>query len=195
MNDLKNVALFDMDGTLCNHEISLSIEMEKLRSPLEPKFKNLAEKNPKHILNRADLIRKEESWWENLPKFKLGWDILEEVKKLGFHIMILTQGPKSKPMAWSGKMKWLRKYLPGVDVTITRDKGLVYGKILVDDYPEYILRWLKHRKRGLAIMPANKYNKNFKHKNCIRYDGTNLKEIKIALEKVLKRKPKERLNI
>lgn len=194
MVDLQNIALFDMDGTLCDHDLGLFTEMEKLRGPHELPVKSLAEKKiPEYILNRANLIRKQEGWWENLPKFKLGWDVLKEARKLGFKIMILTQGPKAKPLGWSGKIKWLDKNLPKIDVTITRDKGLVYGKVLVDDYPPYILRWLEHRKRGLVIMPANKYNKNFEHPNVIRYDGENLKEVRKALEKALKRKPEERL--
>jgi len=53
--------------------------------------------------------------------------------------MILTQGPKKNPASWSGKKKWIDKNLgQDVDITITRDKGLVYGKVLVDDYPGYI---------------------------------------------------------
>ena len=194
MEDLQNIALFDMDGTLCDHDLGLFLEMEKLRGPNELPVKSLAEKQlPQYLINRAELIRQQESWWENLPRLKLGWDILKEAQKLGFKIMILTQGPKSTPSGWSGKIKWLSKNLPEVDVTITRDKGLVYGKVLVDDYPGYIERWLKNRKRGLVIMPANEYNKNFKHPNVIRYDGRNIKEIKIALKKVLKRKPDEPL--
>jgi 5'-nucleotidase len=194
MKNLQNVALFDMDGTLCDHDLGLFVEMEKLRSPTELPVKSLAERRlPNYLINRANLIRQQESWWENLPRLKLGWDVLKVAQQLGFKIMILTQGPKSKPQGWSGKIKWLSKNLPGVDVTITRDKGLVYGKVLVDDFPGYIERWLEHRKRGLVIMPVNEFNKDFKHSNVIRYDGKNLREVREALKKVLKRKPDEPL--
>ena len=37
--------------------------------------------------------------------------------------------------------QWCQHHLPGVPVTITMDKGLVYGKVLVDDYPPYVERW------------------------------------------------------
>ena len=98
--------------------------------------------------------------------------------------MILTQGPKKNPASWSGKKKWIDKNLgQDVDITITRDKGLVYGKVLVDDYPGYIEKWLQWRERGLVIMPANELNKYFVHPQVIRYDGTNLNEIAIAMEK------------
>ncbi len=194
MENVEQIALFDMDGTLCDHDGALFEELEKLRSPQEEKVYSLQDKiHPEYIINRAKIIREKESWWENMPKFQLGWDILKIAKKEGFKIMILTQGPKTNPASWAGKMKWVAKNLPGTDVTMTRNKGLVYGKILVDDYPEYIERWLKNRPRGLVIMPANKNNLTFKHPNVIRYDGKNLVEIKKAFKAVKKRKAGEAL--
>ena len=126
-----------------------------------------------------------------MPKFKLGWDILEIVKSLGFKIMILTQAPRKNPNAWSGKKICIDKHFgEDFDVTLTRNKGLVYGKILVDDFPGYIEKWLEWRKRGLVIMPANESNKDFKNPQVIRYDGTNLDEVKKAVEEI-KRKTLE----
>lgn len=192
--DTENIALFDMDGTLCDHDKALFSELEKLRNPSEEKVYSLHSRiYPDYIKARANLIRQQESWWENLPKLKLGWDILKIAKEQGFKIMILTQGPKDKPAGWSGKMKWISKNLPDVDVTITRDKGLVYGKILVDDYPKYILKWLEHRPRGLVIMPANSLNKTFQHPNVIRYDGKNIEKVKETLIKIKNRKAGEKL--
>lgn len=102
--------------------------------------------------------------------------------------MILTQGPRKNPASWSGKKRWIDKNLgENVDITITRDKGLVYGKIFVDDYPGYLKRWLEWRPRGLAIMPVNKENKDFKHPNVISYDGTNLEEVKKAMQLIKER--------
>ena len=141
---------------------------------------------------RADLIQSSESWWESLPKLQIGWDVLKLAKEIGFRIMILTQGPRRNPASWSGKKKWIDKNLgPDVDVTITRDKGLVYGKVLVDDYPVYIKEWLNWRKRGLVIMPANEQNKDFSHPQVIRYDGTNLEQVKRAMIKAFNRKSME----
>jgi hypothetical protein len=181
----RDIALFDMDGTLCDYDKGLFEELEKLRSPEEPEVHPPIRSDfPEHVKNRADLIRKSGKWWENLEKFKLGWDVLEIAKELGFGIMILTQGPRKNPSSWSGKKIWIDKNLgKDVDITITRDKGLVYGKVLVDDFPGYVGRWLEWRKRGLVIMPANKGNKDFKHPQVIRYDGTNLDEVREALQK------------
>jgi hypothetical protein len=82
---------------------------------------------------------------------------------------------------------------PDVDITITRDKGLVYGLVLVDDWPKYILRWLKWRPRGLVIMPASTSNEKFKHPQVIRYDGSreSFDQVDTAMRKVLVRKPRE----
>ena len=107
--------------------------------------------------------------------------------------MILTQGPRRVPEAWSGKKEWIDANLGDVDVTITRDKGLVYGKVLVDDYPKYAERWLEHRPRGLVIMPEHKYNKGYSHPNVVRYDGSNLDEVREVLTRVKTRQPRESL--
>ena len=183
-----NIALFDMDGTLCDYTTALFESLEKIRSPSEPIYdKHVTDDSPQHIRNRTNLIRQSESWWENLPKFQLGWDILEVAKKLDFHIMILTQGPRSNPSSWSGKKKWIDRNLGrDMDITITRNKSLVYGKVLVDDWPEYIEGWLRWRTRGLVIMPASKMNCNFVHKQVIRYDGSNIDQVADAMEQVLK---------
>ena len=182
---IENIALFDMDGTLCDYDKALLEKLEVLRSPHEPVFKlPLRDNAPNCIKERADLIRASEKWWEELPKFKLGRDILEAARELEYRIVILTPGPRRNPASWSGKKKWIDKNLgPDVDITMTRDKGLVYGKVLVDDFPEYIERWLKWRKRGLVIMPANEGNKDYHHPQVIRYNGSNLSEVKSAMEK------------
>lgn len=179
----EDIALFDMDGTLCDYEKGLREKLEELRSPEEPPYNlPVRDNSPKHIRNRANLIRSAESWWENLPALELGWDILKVAKDLDFRIMILTQGPKSNPAAWSGKKKWIDKNLGReVDITITRDKGLVYGKVLVDDFPEYAERWLTWRRRGLVIIPANSTNQEYRNQQVIRYDGKNLLEVERAM--------------
>ncbi len=191
--EIEKVALFDLDGTLCDHDWGLANSLNSLRSP-EEKIYDSARGAPEYIKNRTDLIRASSSWWENLEKFRLGWDVLDIAKELEFNIMILTQGPRKNPDAWAGKKKWIDKNLgPDTDMTITRDKGLVYGKVLVDDYPGYVDRWLSWRERGLVIMPANEENKDYKHPQVIRYDGTNLEQVRDAMEKARDRKRGEDL--
>ena len=86
-------------------------------------------------------------------------------------------------MAWGEKLEWCRLHLPeDVQVTLTEDKGLVYGRVLVDDWPPYVLRWLEWRKRGLVIMPAREWNEGFEHRQVIRYvAGQNDAEVLQAL--------------
>jgi len=192
IREAQNIALFDMDGTLCDHDKALKKDMEKLKGPKEnlPEV-FLGQDTPPYLRERIELIRKQPGWWENLDKFKLGFDILNVAKKLGFEIYILTKGPSSKPNAWKEKVDWIRKNVEKAKITITEDKGLVYGKVLVDDYPHYIEAWLKHRPRGLVIMPIHSYNQNYNHPRVIRYDGKNLSQIKTALKRVKERRPLE----
>jgi FMN phosphatase YigB (HAD superfamily) len=187
MKQVEKIILFDMDGTLCDYDSGLFNDLEKLRSPEEPIFHPpIKDSFPEYVKARAELITSSGKWWANLPKFQLGFDIREMSKELGYREMILTQGPRRNPDAWSGKKSWIDKNLgQDVDITITRDKGLVYGKVLVDDFPGYIERWLQWRPRGLVIMPANEGNYNFVHPQVIRYDGSNKTQVKNAMKNLI----------
>jgi hypothetical protein len=45
---------------------------------------------------------------------------------------------------------------------------LVYGKVLYDDFPPYILRWLEWRPRGKVLMLDAQHNRDFTHPNVFR---------------------------
>jgi len=158
----------------------MSRSMALLASPEEPSFKGVPRDDaPAYLKARADLVKSSVDWWVNLPKLKLGFDVWKVAESLGYQRMILTQGPRLYPSAWMGKKLWIDKYMgKNMDITITRDKGLVYGKVLVDDWPEYIERWLKWRPRGIVIMPANSANLGFSHRQVLRYTGKNLAQVK-----------------
>jgi phosphoglycolate phosphatase-like HAD superfamily hydrolase len=70
--EIEPIALFDMDGTLCDYERALKGSLEILKSPFEPTLPVSIREGPEYLKKRADLIRRGRSWWENLPKFKLG---------------------------------------------------------------------------------------------------------------------------
>jgi 5'-nucleotidase len=185
------IALFDMDGTLADYDGQLLKDLNKIRSPYEPEITNTHfDDNPDWVEQRRHVITNQTGWFLNLPKFELGFDILEQCGYLGYKISILTKGPRSKYAAWTEKLQWVHEHV-GKDeidgVTICHDKSLVYGNVLCDDYPEYIEGWLKHRPRGLVIMPAHEFNKDFKHPNVVRYDGTNMNEVTIRLVEQFKR--------
>ena len=183
------IALFDMDNTLCDYNGAMFRDLEKLRSPdEEPLTSDFHDDAPDHLVRRMSLIKTQPDWWKNLEVFKLGMDVYRVALLIGFETHILTQGPMTKPNAWGEKVMWCHKHLGEEQpVTVTRDKGLVYGKVLVDDYPPYLKRWLKWRKRGLCIMPAHDYNESFKHPNVIRYDGTNMSQVQESLQKAFDR--------
>lgn len=189
MDNSLSIGLFDMDGSLADYEGSLLRELADLRSPLEPEVKDLWDEDEPHIRARMRMVKSVPGWWRNLPPMQNGLAIFYLAQELGFHNHILTKGPKKHSNAWQEKVDWCQSYLgPDIDIHITSDKGMVYGKFLYDDFPDYMLRWLKHRPRGLGIMPVTKDNKDFTHPQVIKWDGTNYEEVKAALEGVLNRK-------
>jgi 5'-nucleotidase len=181
------VALVDMDGTLCDYDGAMLRDLERLRSPGDPLV--LPDNDDMHpwLRERRDLIRRQPGWWRNLPKLKLGFDVFGELRELGFEVHVLTKGPVSTPSAWTEKLEWCQQHLEGVPVTMTMDKGLVYGKVLVDDWPPYVERWLQWRPRGLVVLPAHPWNEGVSRPNAIRYDGSNLAEVREALERIKER--------
>jgi 5'-nucleotidase len=167
------IALIDMDGTLCDFSGAMRRDLEAIRSPDEPPL-------PSDIYNddaldrawlkaRRRMIKCQPDWWLNLQPLPLGMNILKLLMHCGFEVHILTKGPRVPNDAWAQKVGWIRNYLPPeVQITITQDKSLVYGKILVDDWPLYIERWLQWRPRGLVLMPDQPWNQDFNPPNVCR---------------------------
>jgi 5'(3')-deoxyribonucleotidase len=182
---MRKIALFDMDGTLADYDGQLLKDLNRIKSELEPEISSESvHEGTGYLEERRHIITNQAGWWLKLPKFQLGFDVFEMVKKIGFDTAILTKGPATKYHAWSEKLQWIHEKIGKEDcggVTITHDKGLVYGSVLVDDFPDYVEAWLKFRPRGLVIMPAHSFNKGYCHPNVIRYDGTNKMEIHKAL--------------
>ena len=194
---LKNIALFDMDGTLVNYDKGMWEQLKKHMS--EEQFNNLPSnihgQLPDWLFNLKQLIYNQPYWWRDLEKVKIGFDVFNLAKEIGFDIRILTKGPITSSNAWKEKVEWCKIHVPDIKITITEDKSLVYGKVLVDDFPDYVLNWLEYRPRGLVIMPLHDYNKDFKHPNVIHYDGTNIEQVKEALSISFNRPARENLDI
>ena len=193
------VGLFDMDGTLFNHDAAVLRDLNKIRSPQEEEYTSIphGDDKPEWLEQRIRLVRSQPGWWRNLEKYQPGWDVYEIAVKLGFCIEILTKGPRSNPQAWAEKVECIMKHFDEdvVPNIVGKTKKRYHGRFLVDDYPVYCEDWLNRRPRGLVIMPAHDYNANFAHPRAIRYDGTNLNQIRKALEIVKARKDGEPLDL
>jgi hypothetical protein len=190
-----NIGLFDLDGSLANYDKAILEGLAALKSPDESVIEDVrAVGEIPHVKARMDLIMRQPSWWCNLEPIPMGFQVLELAKEIGFQIHVLTQGPRTKPLAWKEKVEWCHKHLgPDIDIHITHNKGMVYGKFLYDDYPDYMLRWLEHRPRGLGIMPVSGSNKEFRHPQVVRWDGSNIDEVAEQLRAAYRRLPGEAL--
>lgn len=139
---MTKVALIDMDGTVADYH-------GQLTKDLQGGTRTSAE------------MRSRPGWWENLPVIDLGMKTVELLHQMGYSLMVLSKGPYHDSQAWSEKVRWCRSHFPaewGVKVTLTEDKSLVYGQILVDDWPPYGIAWLERRPRGLLMVPASEWN-------------------------------------
>lgn len=170
---MKPVALIDLDGTLADFDGAMQRDYQKIASPsadLEYELDPDNEDRHEHIQVRKRLIKRQPNWWFELEPLTAGFQVVDMLRQLEFRLHVLTRGPKNLPSAWEQKVRWVRHYLTDASVTITLDKALVYGRVLVDDWPDYITPWLEHRPRGLVVMPAQRWNVSFpEHSQVVRY--------------------------
>jgi hypothetical protein len=178
------IALIDLDGTLADYSGAMQRDLMTLCTPDEIAHTNLSglrwdfhalEAQGPHWKARMDLIKSQPGWWANLARLEQNFRVVEALRTYGFDLHILTKGPWSKSRAWMEKVDWCQRYVADAEIHITgaqTGKGMVYGKVLFDDYPPYVESWLRWRKRGLAILPAHPWNAGFSHPNAIRWDGS-----------------------
>ena len=164
-------ALFDLDGTLADFDGRMRQKMAEITSPGEPPWSpNNRDDEPKYLTNRRRLIKETPGFWANLNRLTDGFRVMGSAVMLGFGIMILSRGPGRGFNAWSEKVQWCKDHIACKHkITLTEDKGLVYGRVLVDDWPPYIKDWLEWRPNGTVIMPARSYNVDFVHPQVLRY--------------------------
>jgi len=182
MPEIEKIALFDFDGVLADYDFAMIRDYDRIKSPEDAPYLSFKkDQEPAYIKERIRLIRNKSGWWQNLPEFERGFDILRIAIEQGFEINVATKAPLSAKNSWTEKAIWFEEHIkplaPKAKLTITEDKGLLYGTVFVEDYPENIERWLTWRKRGVVIMPAHSWNQNYLHPNVTRYDGTNLCEV------------------
>lgn len=173
-----------MDGTLCDYAGAVAEGLARLRGPTEDPDVELLNDEPPHIAARRRMLTSVPGFWRNLRPLVLGFDLLHELEELRFYPHILTKGPTNVSLGWMEKFDWCKTHVPHLPIIMTEDKGLVYGKVLVDDWPPYVVRWLEWRPRGLVIVPAQPWNVDIEARfpeHCIRYDGSNLLAVRARL--------------
>jgi len=141
------IALIDLDGTMADYDLAMNTALAALKGPDEAP----APWNAPHIAARRSVISRQLGFWRNLPVLPTGMLVFRIIVDIGFEPMVLTKGPSSKSQAWAEKVEWCREHLPGVPISITEDKTLTYGRVLVDDWPNYFMPWLAVRPRGLVV--------------------------------------------
>jgi 5'-nucleotidase len=192
------VALIDMDGSICDLDKSIRDKMRELMSPSEVQPDDITYEAARvyddsipYLKARRDLVKRLPGFWRNLPVISEGFDVLDQIRAVGFALNILTKGPHNTTSAWSEKVEWCREHVPDAQVTITENKSLTYGRVLFDDWPAYIEGWLARRPRGFVVMLDSPDNQHFDHKNVFRYlrglSGDRNLEQKTKLQKLLLR--------
>lgn len=179
----KKVALVDLDNTIVDHEGQLSKDLHDALGD------DLYKVSPKVREKVGYLIKNTPGWWENLQPLPFGMSIVDVLRDIGFELVICSKGPRRAIAAWTEKVAWVQRHLPEANIVLTQDKSLVYGRLLVDDWPEYIQPWLDVRPRGIVLMPATEANKNFKHPRVHRLKTyTDIHHVKPLLQKIFDRK-------
>ena len=189
------IAQVDLDGTLADYDGALNRELKLMASPGEPSLVWSRDDEPPWMEARRRAIALRPGFWEELEPLPVGFEVYNMLLAFGFEVNILTKGPSSKSDAWAEKLRWCRKHVPDAKVTITENKENTYGKVLVDDWPSYYVPWLKHRPRGLVIIPHQSWNADFEHSQCARAtaDPADLDYVRDCLIAVRARKDNEPL--
>jgi hypothetical protein len=181
------IALIDLDDTVADYSGALRTQMRALESPGEKHIDDRPDPEPPYWEARRKLIQGQPGFWRNLLPIARGFDIVDELRASGFDLHVLTKGPRRTVSAWSEKVEWVNLHLPDASPHITSDKSLVYGRILVDDWPPYFTDWLKVRPRGLVICVAQPWNVEYgvggskERPNVIRYRGPNIVTVRKAI--------------
>ena len=193
------IALVDLDGTLADYDGALQKEMARIASPNDPDFRSvMGERRPDWLEARRTLITTQPGFWRRLSKLEVGFDVVRNLQGLDFEVHVLTKGPSSKPNAWAEKVEWVREHLPGVEISITENKSLSFGRVLVDDWSPYWQGWLEHRPRGVVIVPAQPWNvgcEAFDPTRVYRYDRSDIRPLHRILKAVKARQDGEKIDV
>ncbi len=167
------VALVDMDGTIADFDAGMREGLSPLFSPYEKGIIDLAriphgDDSPPWLRARMELVKRQPGFWRSLPRIEDGFKVLDMIVEAGFETSILTKSPRRNHRSRAEKAEWCEEHVPDLPVTVCHDKGLVYGRVLFDDFPEFALAWLKHRPNGVVLMLDGPTNQGFEHPQAVR---------------------------
>lgn len=172
--DAAPVALIDLDGTVADYDHAMREALLKIHSPGEPPLEDSLREAPVWMEERQKLIKQSVGFWRNLPRIHRGFTVVAALRELRFRLMVLSKGPTKTSSAWTEKLLWCQEHLPDAGVAIISEpdaKGMVYGRVLVEDWPPFIEHWLEARPRGLVVLIDHPYNRGFEHPQVFRYVG------------------------
>jgi 5'(3')-deoxyribonucleotidase len=167
VDDGEVVALIDLDGSVANYSKAMNSKLLELASPseLEPTNYDLP-----YVKARRQLIKSQPGFWRNLEPIPTGFSVVNELRAAGFSLHVLSQTPLKSLNAWTEKAEWCVKHMPDVAITLTRNKALTGGRVLFDDWPPYVTRWLANHKQSYVIMLSQPWNMEFIHPRVFRVD-------------------------
>lgn len=156
--DRPPIALVDLGDTLAECTPAVRAALARLRLRGEPEGDDALIPLPAYLEERRRAVMSEPGFWRTLAPRPAGFKLLTLLRDAGFRVHVLTKGPRDAPQAWADKVAWCRVHLPDVLVTVTDDKSVVHGAVLVDDWVPYVDRWQHRWPNGLAIVPAQPWN-------------------------------------
>ena len=188
---MRQIAYFDLDGSLADFYGTMSRSLQLLASPEETiSYEELhkLEKLP-HIHERMTVIKAQPGWWLNLDRIEPGFEVLKRARNFGYEVHILSRGPDNCSSGWKEKVEWCKNQpeLENVPIHVVSDKSIAIGELLYDDHPKYALNWLEFNPNGLIIMPETNYNVDFKHPNIVKHNESSIEDVTDALaEQILR---------
>lgn len=199
--NIDNIGLIDLDGTVADYDAAMRNELAKIMGPDEkpPTARYVESREEPYMEARRKLVQRQPGFWRSLERIELGFQVVELMRAAAFELHVLTKGPATTPSAWAEKVEWSRAHLPDALVTITSDKSLVYGRVLLDDWPHYFTRWLTVRPRGLVVCVAQPWNLPYgagemlEHPQIFRFDGSNEGKLRDLIQRARWRKSGEPL--
>lgn len=113
----------------------------------------------KHGSKIYDILKEPEFFQRPLPIP----GAIQTIKQLiadGHKIYVVTAAPLEAKTACHDKYMWFQKYLPGLitekNLFFCKEKGMIHGDILFDDYPSNFKGF-----KGLAVCMDYPYNRDF----------------------------------